>query len=115
VGCWCGCATAQSLIWQTSLSGRLLLIFPVLAGLFDLTVMLWLSGAFEPQAFPDIPAYEEPSAGEAFGTVVFAGAIGMYNLLPAAALAVLISLTSRRFAWSPCFGVRPARRYAHKA
>ena len=29
--------------------------------------------------------------------------------------AVLISLTSRRFAYGPCFGVRPARRYAHKA
>jgi hypothetical protein len=86
------------LIWPTSLSGRLLLIFPVLAGLFYLGVMLWLSGAFEPQAFPEIPSYEEPPAGEAFAMAVFGVAISVYNLLPAAALAVLISLTSRRFA-----------------
>jgi hypothetical protein len=89
---------SAKLIWPTSLSGRLLMTFPVLAALFYLAVMLWLSGVFEPQEFPEIPAYDEPPAGEAFGMAVFEVAITVYNLMPAAALAVLISLTSRRFA-----------------
>jgi len=76
---------------------KALLAFPAASAVFTIATMMYMAGFFSPTYYSD-SSHPEMPVGEQASQAIFGVLIGGFNVLPAVALAVLISLTARRFA-----------------